>query len=89
MRNLIQKLHTVLGNRPPAVRSKDSAKQRLKFLLIHDQVDREHFHTQGQTDAGYFLPDTTKTDYAEGFTPQLATAGILFLQVFEVGSLLP
>ncbi len=40
MRNLFQKLQTaMLGNRPPAGRSKDSAKQRLKFLLIHDQVD--------------------------------------------------
>lgn len=39
MRNLFQKLGmAVMGGRP-AASSKDDAKQRLKVLLIHDQVD--------------------------------------------------
>lgn len=46
MRNLIQKFQrTVLGGSPRG--SKDDAKQRLKILLIHDQVDL----TQGQMEA--------------------------------------
>ena len=36
MRSLLQKLQDALG---PQRSSKDDAKQRLKFLLIHDQVD--------------------------------------------------
>jgi len=36
MRSLFQKLQDALG---PARSSKDDAKQRLKFLLIHDQVE--------------------------------------------------
>jgi cell division topological specificity factor len=36
MRGLIHRLQTALGTRHA---SKDDAKQRLKFLLIHDQVD--------------------------------------------------
>jgi cell division topological specificity factor len=37
MRTLLQRFSEVLnGSRTP---SKDDAKQRLKFLLIHDQVD--------------------------------------------------
>ncbi len=46
MRNLFQKFsRTVLGT--TNVGSKDDAKQRLKILLIHDQVDL----TQAQMDA--------------------------------------
>ncbi len=46
MRNLFQKFsQTVLGT--SNVGSKDDAKQRLKILLIHDQVDL----TQAQMDA--------------------------------------
>lgn len=37
MRSLFQRLHDALGTSPKS--SKDDAKQRLKFLLIHDQVD--------------------------------------------------
>lgn len=37
MRGLFQRLSDALG--PKAVSSKDEAKQRLKLLLIHDQVD--------------------------------------------------
>ena len=37
MRNLFQRLSDALGSKPPS--SKDEAKQRLKLLLIHDQVD--------------------------------------------------
>ena len=37
MRSLIQKLQTVVLG--PGGGSKEDAKQRLKFLLIHDQVD--------------------------------------------------
>jgi len=36
MRSLLQKLQDALG---PTRSSKDDAKQRLKFLLIHDQVE--------------------------------------------------
>ena len=45
MRDLIQKLNAMLGYGGPG--SKDDAKQRLKFLLVHDQVDL----TPGQLDA--------------------------------------
>lgn len=45
MRNLIQKLSTAVMGKPPG--SKDDAKQRLKLLLIHDQVDL----TPGQLDS--------------------------------------
>lgn len=38
MRNLFQKLGIAVMGRPSG-RSKDDAKQRLKVLLIHDQVD--------------------------------------------------
>lgn len=37
MRNLFHKLQTAFATNRPT--SKDDAKQRLKFLLIHDQVD--------------------------------------------------
>lgn len=37
MRSIFQKLQDALGNSRPS--SKDEAKQRLKLLLIHDQVD--------------------------------------------------
>jgi len=37
MRNLFQKLQSAISGAPVA--SKDDAKQRLKLLLIHDQVD--------------------------------------------------
>jgi cell division topological specificity factor len=37
MRNLFQRLSDALGTKAP--NSKDEAKQRLKLLLIHDQVD--------------------------------------------------
>ncbi len=37
MRSLFQRLHDALGTSQKS--SKDDAKQRLKFLLIHDQVD--------------------------------------------------
>jgi cell division topological specificity factor len=36
MRNLIQKISNIMG---PQSGSKNDAKKRLKFLLIHDQVD--------------------------------------------------
>lgn len=38
MRNLIQKLSTAVMGKPGGS-SKEDAKQRLKVLLIHDQVD--------------------------------------------------
>jgi cell division topological specificity factor len=38
MRSLFQRLHDALGT-GGTVSSKDDAKKRLKFLLIHDQVD--------------------------------------------------
>lgn len=37
MRGLFQRLSDTFGTRAPS--SKDEAKQRLKLLLIHDQVD--------------------------------------------------
>ena len=37
MRGLFNRLEQMLGTTKP--KSKDDAKQRLKFLLIHDQVD--------------------------------------------------
>ncbi len=43
MRNLFQKISNIMG---PQKGSKNDAKKRLKFLLIHDQVDL----TPGQLD---------------------------------------
>ena len=37
MRNILAKLQSALATKPAS--SKDEAKQRLKLLLIHDQVD--------------------------------------------------
>jgi cell division topological specificity factor len=37
MRGLFERLEALVGGGKP--KSKDDAKQRLKFLLIHDQVD--------------------------------------------------